>query len=48
VEKILFGSDYPFLPVQATLPGLLQFGFTAQDLARVERQNALQLFPRLR
>ncbi len=47
-DKILFGSDYPFLPVQATLPGLLKFGFDADTLARIERGNALQLFPRLR
>ena len=47
-EKILFGSDYPFLPVQATLPGLLKMGFDAATLQRIERDNALQLFPRLR
>jgi predicted TIM-barrel fold metal-dependent hydrolase len=47
-DKILFGSDYPFLSVQATLPGLLKFGFAADDLARIERGNALKLFPRLR
>jgi predicted TIM-barrel fold metal-dependent hydrolase len=47
-EKILFGTDYPFLPVQATLPGLLKMGFDAATLQRIERDNALRLFPRLR
>ena len=47
-EKILFGTDYPFLPVQATLPGLMRMGFDAPTLEKIERGNALQLFPRLR
>jgi predicted TIM-barrel fold metal-dependent hydrolase len=47
-EKILFGSDYPFRPMQATLPGLQQFGFNPEDLDKVESRNALRLFPRLR
>jgi predicted TIM-barrel fold metal-dependent hydrolase len=47
-DKILFGTDYPFLPVQATLPGLLKFGFATEDLARIEHGNALGLFPRMR
>ena len=47
-EKILFGTDFPFLPVQATLPGLLKLGFDAATLQRIERDNALQIFPRLR
>jgi len=46
--KILFGTDYPFLPVQATLPGLLKMGFDADVATGIERGNALQLFPRLR
>ncbi len=46
--KILFGSDYPFLPIAATLPGLLKYGFDADALLRIERGNAQQLFPRLR
>jgi predicted TIM-barrel fold metal-dependent hydrolase len=46
--KILFGSDYPFLPVQSTLPGLLKFGFSPDDLARIAHGNAMDLFPQLR
>lgn len=47
-EKIVFGTDYPFLPVQATLPGLLKMGFDEKTLQLIERDNALRLFPRLR
>jgi predicted TIM-barrel fold metal-dependent hydrolase len=46
-EKVVFGSDFPFLPYEATLPGLIKFGFTADSLSLVERGNALRLFPRL-
>ncbi len=46
-DRIVFGSDYPFLPIEATLPGLEKFGFSPDDLVRVERTNALRLFPRL-
>jgi 6-methylsalicylate decarboxylase len=46
-EKVVFGSDFPFLPYEATLPGLMKFGFTADSLSLVERGNALRLFPRL-
>lgn len=47
-EKILLGTDYPFLPVAATLPGLAKMGFDERTLQRIEVDNALQLFPRLR
>lgn len=46
-DKILLGSDYPFLPYQATLPGVMRFGFSDADLARIERDNSLRLFPRI-
>lgn len=46
VETILFGSDDPLLPSEATLPGLLQCGLSA-DLARIQHSNAAALFPRL-
>ncbi len=47
-DKILLGTDYPFLPMQATLPGLAKMGFDAQTMQAIERENALRLFPRLR
>jgi 6-methylsalicylate decarboxylase len=46
-DKIVFGSDFPFLPYEATLPGVTRFGFSAEDLTRIERDNALKLFPQV-
>jgi predicted TIM-barrel fold metal-dependent hydrolase len=46
-DKILFGSDFPFLPYEATLPGLTRFGFSPDDFSRIENENATRLFPRL-
>ena len=47
-QRFVFGTDYPFLPVQATLPGLAKIGFDAETIELIERGNALRLFPRLR
>ena len=47
-QRFVFGTDYPFLPVQATLPGLAKVGFDAETIELIERGNALRLFPRLR
>ena len=47
-DKILLGTDYPFLPMQATLPGLARMGFDPQTIRAIQRDNALRLFPRLR
>lgn len=47
ISHVLFGTDYPFLPVPATLDGLLKFGLAADDLLAVERGNALALFPQI-
>jgi predicted TIM-barrel fold metal-dependent hydrolase len=49
-EHILFGTDWPAAPestVVRNIANLTSFdGFTAEDLRRVERDNALCLFPR--
>jgi predicted TIM-barrel fold metal-dependent hydrolase len=51
-EKILFGSDFPFAPepiARASIEGLARYGgFDPAARARIERENALALFPRLR
>jgi predicted TIM-barrel fold metal-dependent hydrolase len=47
ITQILFGTDYPFVPVPATVAPLDRFGLAAADLAAVNRGNALRLFPRL-
>lgn len=47
VSHVLFGSDYPWGRVGATLDGLRNLGLSATDLRAIERGNALMLFPRL-
>ena len=47
-SHLLFGTDYPFMPPQATIDGLQRCGFDAPALRALERDNALELFPRLR
>jgi len=46
--QILFGSDNPFVPLAETAEGIMQLGFSADDLERIGRNNALTLLPRLR
>ncbi|WP_160142306.1 amidohydrolase family protein [Pigmentiphaga humi] len=47
-DRIVLGTDFPYLPPQTTLPGLMKFGFASEDLEKIERTNALTLFPRLK
>jgi predicted TIM-barrel fold metal-dependent hydrolase len=46
--QILFGSDNPFVPLADTAEGMMQLGFSGDDLARIGRDNALTLLPRLK
>ena len=46
--QILFGSDNPFVPLAETAEGIMQLGFSGDDLARIGRDNALTLLPRLK
>ena len=49
-SHILFGSDYPFAPeivTRMTISGLNKFdGFDEEKLRGINRENALDLFPR--
>lgn len=45
--QILFGSDNPFVPLAETAEGIMQLGFSGDDLSRIARVNALTLLPRL-
>jgi len=49
--QILFGTDYPFAPAiltAETVKGLQGYdGFSADDLKKIEFENARSLFPRL-
>ena len=46
--RLLFGSDFPFMPPMATARGLEQSGFTEGEITAINRGNAEALFPRLR
>ncbi|HET6930029.1 MAG TPA: amidohydrolase family protein [Candidatus Acidoferrum sp.] len=46
--QILFGSDNPFVPLPETADGIMQLGFSGDDLSRIARVNAATLLPRLK
>lgn len=48
ISQILWGTDFPFRPGTAYVKGLAEFGFSKDDLRRIERDNALALLPRWR
>jgi len=48
VSHILFGTDFPFFSAAAMAKGLREVGLNASDLHAIERENALELFPRLK
>jgi len=51
-SKIVFGTDYIFATqavVPLTIKGIREYaGFHANDIAAIERENAMDLFPRLK
>src|SRR5882672_2648329 len=48
MSHILFGTDSPFATAETNAKGLSDFGFSANDIRAIERDNALGLFPRLK
>jgi 6-methylsalicylate decarboxylase len=48
VSQILWGTDYPFRRGEEYVKALRDFGFTEEDLRKIERENALGLLPRWR
>lgn len=44
--QILFGTDYPFVPIRATAEGMRRVGLAAEDLRAIEFANATALLPR--
>jgi predicted TIM-barrel fold metal-dependent hydrolase len=47
-SQILWGTDFPFRFGWEYVKGLAEFGFNADELAHIERENALTLLPRWR
>lgn len=45
--RLLYGSDYPYLPI-ATANSIAKLGLSADMLRAIERDNALALFPRFK
>lgn len=48
LTQLLYGTDYPFRDGAEVNAGLARYGFGAAELATIERENALRLFPRLK
>jgi predicted TIM-barrel fold metal-dependent hydrolase len=48
MQHILFGTDFPFSSAADVAKGLSGVGLKASDLRAIERDNALELFPRLK
>jgi predicted TIM-barrel fold metal-dependent hydrolase len=48
ISQILWGTDFPFRFGTEYVKGLAEFGFSAEDLHQIERENALRLLPRWR
>ncbi len=48
VSQIVFGTDFPYRTAIDHVKGLMDFGFSASDLAAIDRENAVRLMPRLR
>jgi predicted TIM-barrel fold metal-dependent hydrolase len=48
ISQILWGTDFPFRFGTEYVQGLAEFGFSADDLRKIERENALRLLPRWR
>jgi predicted TIM-barrel fold metal-dependent hydrolase len=48
MSQIMFGSDYPFVPIEVTADGLTNLGLSLADLQVIGRDNATALLSRLR
>ena len=48
IDRIVVGTDLPYVQMDYTLGPLDRAGLTAEDYARINTENALDLFPQLR
>lgn len=44
--QIMFGTDFPYIPIEKTVNGLGELGYSQDFLNSLNRDNALKLFPR--
>jgi predicted TIM-barrel fold metal-dependent hydrolase len=47
-EHLLFGSDIPFFTIERIATAVNKFDVSAGDLRMIQRENALELLPRLK
>ena len=47
-SQIMFGSDYPFVPITVTADGMTHLGLSAADLKTIGSDNAIALLPGLK
>jgi predicted TIM-barrel fold metal-dependent hydrolase len=48
ISQVLYGTDFPFRDGAEVNAGIKDYGFSAADVAAIERGNALNLLPRLK
>ena len=48
LSQLVFGTDFPYRTAEETVKGLAGCEFTADELAAIDRGNALGLFPKFR
>ena len=48
MDHLLFGSDIPFFTIERIATATSKFDISAGDLRKIQRENALQLLPRLK
>ena len=47
-DHILFGTDFPFEPIESTVNELPGLGLSASTMRAIERENAERLLPRFK
>ena len=45
-DRMLFGTDYPYVDMEETIGDLVRLDLTAHERYAIEAGNALRLFPR--
>ena len=48
ISQIMFGTDYPFVPIRSTAEGITKVGLSAAEQRAIGFENALALLPRAR